>query len=164
MTGVQTCALPIYLPYVKRVGLDLLNAPYETKTEALDAIRSGHAYAVAEGDHRVMLTLDEFSLACDCGQASAGIGERVALPSGAHAVVTVRLSARDGESHPVTVRLIRSGEIIGMTKAETPVQYQLADAQPVPDGGAYYRLEVVGQSGELLTNPIYAAAQAGERG
>ena len=130
----------------------------------LDAIRSGHAYAVAEGDHRVMLTLDEFSLACDCGQASAGIGERVALPSGAHAVVTVRLSARDGESHPVTVRLIRSGEIIGMTKAETPVQYQLADAQPVPDGGAYYRLEVVGQSGELLTNPIYAAAQAGERG
>ncbi len=94
----------------------------------------------------------------------AGIGERVALPSGAHAVVTVRLSARDGESHPVTVRLIRSGEIIGMTKAETPVQYQLADAQPVPDGGAYYRLEVVGQSGELLTNPIYAAAQAGERG
>ena len=54
-----------------------------------------------------MLTLDEFSLACDCGQASAGIGERVALPSGAHAVVTVRLSARDGESHPVTVRLGR---------------------------------------------------------
>lgn len=29
------------LPYVKRVGLDLLNAPYETKTDALDAIRSG---------------------------------------------------------------------------------------------------------------------------
>lgn len=121
----------------------------------LAAIRSGHAYAVAEGDHRVMLTLDEFSLGCDCDQATAGIGERVALPSGSHAVATVRLSARDGKPHPVTVRVIRSGEVIGMTKAETPVHYQLADAQPVPDGGTYYRLEVVGQSGELLTNPIF---------
>ena len=121
----------------------------------LDAIRSGHAYAVAEGDHRVMLTLDEFSLGCDCEQATIGIGERVTLPSGSHVVATVRLSARDGKSHPVTVRLIRSGEIIGMTKTETPVQYRLADAQAVSEGGAYYRVEVVGQSGELLTNPIY---------
>jgi hypothetical protein len=42
-----------------------------------------------------------------------------------------------------------------MTKTETPVQYRLADAQAVSEGGAYYRVEVVGQSGELLTNPIY---------
>ncbi|MEK7869417.1 MAG: hypothetical protein AAB271_03715, partial [Nitrospirota bacterium] len=130
----------------------------------LEAIRSGHAYAVAEGDHRVMLTLDEFSLGCDCDPATVGIGERVALPSGSHAVATVRLSARDGKPHPVTLRLIRSGEIIGMTKAETPVHYRLADAQPVPDGGAYYRLEVIGQSGELLTNPVYVDVQTKERG
>ena len=130
----------------------------------LEAIRSGHAYAVAEGDHRVMLTLDEFSLGCDCNQASVGIGERLALPSGAHAVATVRLSARDGKSHPVTLRLIRSGEIIGVMKAETPVHYQLADTQPMPDRGAYYRVEVAGQSGELLSNPVYVDAQAKERG
>ncbi len=121
----------------------------------LEAIRSGHAYAAAEGDHRVMLTLDEFTLGCDCDRAAAGIGERVALPSGSHAVATVRLSARDGKPHPVTLRLIRSGEIIGMTKAETPVTYRVADPQAVSEGGAYYRLEVVGQSGELLTNPVY---------
>lgn len=130
----------------------------------LEAIRSGHAYAVAEGDHRVMLTLDEFSLGCDCDPATVGIGDHLALPSGSHVVATVRLSARDGKSHPVTLRLIRSGEIIGIAKAETPVQYQLADALPVPDGGAYYRLEVVGQSGELLTNPLYVDVQTKERG
>ncbi|NOS79060.1 MAG: hypothetical protein HOP35_14060 [Nitrospira sp.] len=130
----------------------------------LEAIRSGHAYAVAEGDHRVMLTLDEFSLGCDCDQATVGIGERVALPSGSHAVAAVRLSARDGKPHPVTVRVIRSGEIIGVTTAETPVAYHVADTQPVPDGGAYYRLEVVGQSGELLTNPVYVDVQTKERG
>ena len=130
----------------------------------LEAIRSGHAYAAAEGDNRVMLTLDEFSLGCDCDPATVGIGERVALPSGSHVVATVQLSARDGKPHPVTLRLIRSGEIVGITKAETPVHYHLADAQPVPDGGAYYRLEVVGQSGELLTNPVYVDAQAKERG
>ena len=130
----------------------------------LDAIRSGHAYAVAEGDHRVMLTLDEFSLGCDCNQATVGIGERLALPSGAHAVATVRLSARDGKPHPVTLRLIRSGEIIGMTKVETPVTYRVADAQAVSEGGAYYRVEVVGQSGEVLTNPIYVDAQTKGRG
>lgn len=130
----------------------------------LEAIRSGHAYAVAEGDQRVMLTLDEFSVGCNCGQPGAGIGERVALPAGSRAVATVRLSARDGLAHPVTVRLIRSGEIVGITKAETPVTYQLADAQPVSNTGTYYRLEVIGRSGELLTNPIYADAQSGERG
>ena len=130
----------------------------------LEAIRSGHAYAVADGDQRVMLTLDEFSIGCDCDQATAGIGERVALPSGSHAIATVRLSARDGKPHPVTLRVIRSGEIIGITKAETPVHYQLADAQPVPAGGVYYRLEVVGQSGELLTNPVYVDVQTKERG
>lgn len=121
----------------------------------LEAIRSGHAYAVAEGDQRVMLTLDEFSLGCDCDQVAVGIGERRALPFGSHAAATVRISARDGQPHPVTLRLIRSGEVIGMTKAETPVHYQLEDAQAVSEGGAYYRVEVVGQSGELLTNPIY---------
>lgn len=130
----------------------------------LDAIRSGHAYAAAEGDHRVMLTLDEFSLGCDCDQAIVGIGERLVLPSGSHLVANVQLSARDGKPHPVTLRVIRSGEIVGMTKAETPVHYQLADTQPVPDGGAYYRLEVVGQSGELLTNPVYVDVQTKERG
>ena len=128
----------------------------------LDAIRSGHAYAVAAGDNGARLMLDEFTLSCDCSQGAAGIGDRVMLPSGAHAVATVRLSARDGLAHPVTVRLIRSGDIVGQMNAETPVLYQLADAPPA--GGAYYRLEVVGQSGELLTNPIYADAQAGERG
>lgn len=122
----------------------------------LEAIKSGHAYAVAEGDQRVMLTLDEFSVGCDYGQPAAGIGERVMVPSGAHAVATVRISARDGKAHPVTLRLIRSGERIGTMSADTPVQYQLADTQPVPESGAYYRLEVVGPSGELLTNPIYA--------
>lgn len=121
----------------------------------LEAIRSGHAYAVTEGDQRVVLTLDEFTVGCDCEQPAGGIGERVTLPSGSHAVATVRISARDGKAHPVTLRLIRSGEIVGTTKAETPAHYQLADAQAVSEGGAYYRLEVVGQSGELLTNPIY---------
>ncbi len=130
----------------------------------LEAIRSGHAYAAAEGDDGAMLALNEFTLSCDCDPATAGIGEHLVLSSGSHVVATVRLSARDGKPHPVTLRLIRSGEIIGMTKAETPVQYQVADTQPVPDGGAYYRLEVVGRSGELLTNPVYVDAQAKERG
>jgi len=130
----------------------------------LEAIRSGHAYAVAEGDQRVMLTLDEFSIGCDCGQPAAGIGESVALPTGSHAVATMRISARDGKAHPVTLRLIRSGESIGTVNADTPVQYRVADAQPVPESGAYYRLEVVGRSGELLTNPVYVDAQAKERG
>lgn len=130
----------------------------------LEAIRSGHAYAVAEGDQRVMLTLDEFSIGCDCGPPAAGIGERVTVPAGSHAVATVRISARDGKAHPVTLRLIRSGESLGTMNADTPVQYQLADAQPVPESGAYYRLEVVGRSGELLTNPIYVDALAKERG
>ena len=102
-----------------------------TVAGVLEAIRSGHVYAVAEGDHRVMLALDEFTLRCECDQVSAGIGERLALPSGSHVTATARLSARDGKPHPVTLRLIRSGEIIGVTKAETPVQYQLADVQPV---------------------------------
>jgi len=130
----------------------------------LEAIRSGHAYAVAEGGHRVMLTLDEFSVGCDCEQPAAGIGEHMVLPSGSHAIATVLVSARDGKPHPVTLRLIRSGETVSTTKTETPVRYQFADPEAVLERGAYYRLEVAGQSGELLTNPIYVDARVGERG
>ncbi|MDO9118016.1 MAG: hypothetical protein Q7U39_08670 [Nitrospira sp.] len=130
----------------------------------LSAIRSGHAYAAAEGDQRVMLTLDEFSLGCDCDQPTVSVGEHLALPSGSHAVATVRLSARDGKPHPVMIRLIRSGEVIDMTNAETPVAYRVADGQAVSAGGAYYRLEVVGRSGEVLTNPVYVDVQTKERG
>ncbi len=130
----------------------------------LEAIASGHGYATAEGDHGVMLTLDEFTVRCECDQIVAGIGERLVVPSGSRAVATVRISAHDGQAHPITLRLIRSGGIVGAMKAETPVQYQVADAQVVSEDGAYYRLEVIGQSGELLTNPIYVDVPAKERG
>ena len=43
----------------------------------------------------VLGRLDEFSLACDCGQASAGIGERVALPEIEQGLLQIKSAARD---------------------------------------------------------------------
>ncbi|MFO0707252.1 MAG: hypothetical protein U0412_10405 [Nitrospira sp.] len=60
--------------------------------------------------------------------------------------------------------MIRSGSVIGSFTGDTPFDYQVVDEQAVTRDGAYYRLAISGASGELLTNPVYVDAVAGERG
>ena len=60
-------------------------------------------------------------------------------------------------SYAAKLRVIRSGRVIKQIEGQTPFQIELVDPEVPRGGGLNYRVEVVGQGGELLTNPIYVA-------
>jgi hypothetical protein len=126
-----------------------------TATAVMTALRAGHAYAVARGDHNILLQLDEFHVSQE--GASAGIGETLERQGDGDLLVRVGISTVDGQPHPVKLRLIRSGRVIEQMEGRTPVQLERVDREAGPDEWLQYRVEVLGTSGELLTNPIYVA-------
>lgn len=125
-----------------------------TAAGVLEALRFGHAYAVGEGGRHVQLRLDEFRVTCQAGAKSAGMGDW--LDSAGARDLTVRLSvtARDHGHHPVTVRVIRSGQVVVQLAGETPFHADWSDTTVPADERMYYRVEISG-SGELLSNPIF---------
>lgn len=122
----------------------------------LDAIRQGRAYAVERYKKEFRLTLDDFHAATGDGSRHAGPGEALSIPQDSPVSLHVSVSTTDNQGHPVTVRLIKSGEVMAHTNGVTPLRYDVLDPHGSSGMGETYRLEVSGaQTGELLTNPIY---------
>lgn len=135
----------------------VVQATERTSAGVLEALRSGHAYAVARGDDHILLQLNEFRVTTDRGARSAGIGDTLASTDRREVMIHVGISAMDQKPHPARLRIIRSGQVIGQIEGQTPFHYELADHEASSTEWVMYRLEVVGKSGELLTNPIYVA-------
>lgn len=133
----------------------VVHARERTVDGVLEALRSGHAYAVARGDDHLLLALDEFGVTANDGGTPARIGERLDLRAGDRMVIQAAISTTDRRPHPARVRLIRSGEVIRQLEGQTPLQIDIADSDAPAGHWLVYRLEVTGKSGELLTNPIY---------
>jgi hypothetical protein len=138
----------------------VLSVTERTEHGVLEALRSGHAYAVARGDDRVLLTLDDFRVIADHGTPPAGgpaarIGDR--LDAGARREIQIHaaLSTADQRPHPAKLRLIRSGQVIHQLEGQTPLRLDISDRDAPAGQWLIYRVEVTGKSGELLTNPIY---------
>jgi hypothetical protein len=131
----------------------VLLATERSQRGVLEALRTGHAYAVARGDANILLQLDEFSVTD--ARRSAGIGDRLPSEEGRPVTVRVALSAADRNAHQVRLRVIRAGEVIGHIEGRTPLRYEVTDRQAPVDRWVPYRVEVIGRSGELLTNPVY---------
>jgi hypothetical protein len=128
-----------------------------TAAGVLTALRAGRAYAVARGDQNVLLQLDEFRVSTDRVSRSAEIGETLDGREGREVMVRVGISAFDQKPLQARLRLIRSGQVIGQFEGQTPLQYEMTDREAPAGEWLTYRVEVVGKSGELLTNPIYVA-------
>ncbi len=133
----------------------VVQAKERTVGGVLEALQTGHAYAVARGDHQLLLQLDQF-LVTDQRDRSVAVGERF-QPQGGSLTIRVGISTVDRQPHPARIRIIRSGQVIAQTAGETPIHYELVDREAPTDRAGYYRVEVVGKSGELLTNPIFVA-------
>ncbi len=133
----------------------VVQATEQTAPGVLEALRSGHAYAVARGDQSVLLQLDEFRVTSNGGAQSVGMSDSLDTSEGRDLMIRVGVSAVDQKPHPARLRLIRSGQVIGQIEGQTPLQYELADRDAPAGEWITYRVEVVGKSGELLTNPIY---------
>ena len=120
----------------------------------LEALRSGHSYAVGDSQQHVQLRLDEFRVVCQGGTKSASVGDRLDPGVARDLTVLLSVTARDRGRHPVKVRVIRSGQVLAQLSGETPFRADWADTT-VPTGERMtYRVEVTG-SGELLSNPIF---------
>jgi hypothetical protein len=100
--------------------------------------------------------LDDFHAAAGDGSRHVGPGEALSIPQDSPVSLHVSVSTTDNQGHPVTVRLIKSGEVMAHTTGVTPLHYDVLDPHGSSGMGETYRLEVRGaQTGELLTNPIY---------
>lgn len=133
----------------------VIHAVDRTAAGIMDALRFGRAYAVARGDQNVLLRLDEFRISRH--GASAQIGEILEGSKNGDIHIRVRLSAFDEKAHGAKLRVIRSGQVLRQIEGATPLELELVDRGDPSEGWVNYRLEVVGASGELLTNPIYVA-------
>ena len=120
----------------------------------LESLRSGHAYAVGEGDHHVQLRLDEFRVLCQGGTKSASVGDSLDPVGARDLMVRLSVTASDHGGHPVKVRLIRSGQVLAQWAGETPFDVDWPDTTVPTDERMIYRVEITG-SGELLSNPIF---------
>jgi hypothetical protein len=122
----------------------------------LEALRKGRAYAVERYKKEFRLTLDGFHAATGNGSRPVGPGETLSTTGQKPISLHVSVSATDKRAYPVTVRLIKSGELMAQTTGVTPLRYDFLDSAGTNGTGETYRLEVSGrQVGELLTNPIY---------
>ena len=125
-----------------------------TVAGVLEALRSGHAYAVGDGDHHVQLRLDEFRVACQDGTKSASVGDRLDPAGARDLMVHLSVTATDRGRHPVKVRVIRSGQVLAQLAGETPFRVDWPDSTVPTEERMTYRVEITG-SGELLSNPIF---------
>ena len=126
-----------------------------TVAGTMAALKAGRTYAVARGDQNTLLRLDEFCL-LNNGQ-SAGIGETLRGSRNGDIIVRVGVSAVDGKQYAAKLRVIRSGQVIRQIEGQTPLQIELSDREARSGEWSNYRVEIVSNSGELLTNPIYVA-------
>ena len=139
----------------------VINSSERTANGVLTALRTGHVYAVARGEHNVLLQLDEFQVSHH--EDSAGIGDTIKNSGSGGVRIRVGVSTIDQKPHRTTLRIIRSGHVIKQIEGETPLRIELMDHEAHQGEWQHYRLELVGASGELLTNPIYVAPHAGTR-
>lgn len=126
-----------------------------TIPEVLEALRQGKAYAVAPAKREFRLLLDDFSVSCQEGTKRASSGDQLDPGGARDLVVHLALAASDRGHHPVTVRIVRSGQVVARVNGETPFAYEFPDTT-VPAGERMsYRVDVNGESGELLSNPVF---------
>jgi len=134
--------------------MTVLSVRERTVAGVMEALRSGHAYAVGEGDHHVQLRLDEFRVECQSGNKSASVGDRLDPADARDLMVRLSITASDRDRHPVKVRVIRSGQVVAQLAGETPFRIDWPDTNAPTEEPMTYRVEITG-TGELLSNPIF---------
>jgi hypothetical protein len=125
-----------------------------TAAGVLEALQSGHSYAVGDGDHHVQLRMGEFRVVCQGGAKSASVGDRLDPGGARDLMVRLSVTAVDRGRHPVKVRVIRSGQVLAQLFGETPFRVDWPDTNVPIAERMNYRVEITG-SGELLSNPIF---------
>jgi len=125
----------------------------KTKSEVLDAMRTGRMYAV-RGPYPQRLVLDDFSVCSSLCDGNAVSGEEIELRRPAK--IHIKLSLKDPVEKTVTVRLIRSGELIRTLKGKLPLDLEIQDTYHRTGEKVFYRIDARARgAGRLMSNPIF---------
>lgn len=136
--------------------LNVLRVRDWTPSGVVEALHEGRLYAVGQfPPEGVALRLEEFSIAQGLGGRRARAGETVLVDEPATLEIQVRVTARDAERAPVSLKVIRSGRVVAATSGPTPFSFTHVDEIGKPVTPAYYRVEVKGRYAEILSNPIF---------
>lgn len=126
-----------------------------------EALRAGRLYAVGQYQRGRGLRLDRFLVQCDEGRRWAWSGELLDPGAATDVAVRLTLSSADGGAQPVTVTLVRDGEVIARVQGTTPVDLVVPDPPVAPGARHVYRLAAEAEGAELLSNPIFVVPLAG---
>ena len=129
-----------------------------TKEEVLKAMREGKMYA-CRVKYPQTVKLDEFSVSSANGGARGISGDEISLKGSPR--IKISLSAgKDPTAREVTVRLIRSGELINVFKGKLPFKIDYEDEYRRPGETIYYRMDMKGY-GTIISNPIFVKFPGG---
>lgn len=129
-----------------------------------DALRAGRLYSVGQYNKGAGLRLDQFRIDCAGGTRGAEAGESLDPIGAADVTLRLKVTAADRSQRPVTVRVIRSGQVAATLTGVTPFEQALTDPGAPPGVWNVYRVTVVNEGSEIMSNPIFVgptqAAQA----
>lgn len=115
----------------------------------IDALRQGRFYATGKN-----LRLDTFHVESHGGQRLVTPGEALDLTDARNVTVRLSVIATDKGAYPISVTIIRSGQIVSKVAGVTPFEQQFVDDAVSLDTRNFYRVVVEG-AGEILSNPIF---------
>ena len=103
--------------------------------------------------------LDDFSVSSPDGQTSAVSGDEIVIKGTPKIRIAVSASGPGAQqAGPVTLRLIRSGIVIASFVGPLPLKAEYDDTQ-IPQGEkTYYRMDMRGGTGTIVSNPIFVTA------
>ncbi len=131
----------------------------KAKKDILDALKKGRMYACRGDADSPRLILEYFSISDSKSSQKVVMGEEIF--SKGYPSINIRISTTDSEKgNSVTVRLIRSGNLLETFSAETPLSISFEDDFFEPGKKIYYRLDAVDKKGrKLVSNPIFVQFQ-----
>jgi hypothetical protein len=131
--------------------LTVFLVPERTKGAILNALKVGRFYSVhPKPDYR--LALEDFTIGRNGKREWMG-GELEVDEEGPLSI-HLRIDASDGQERAFTLRLIRSGKLLGVIKDKTPFAKTLEATSPDVGQREFFRIELV-KPHRLLSNPIF---------
>ncbi|MCZ2844963.1 MAG: hypothetical protein O2U61_00445 [Candidatus Bathyarchaeota archaeon] len=131
----------------------------KTKKDILDALKKGRMYACRGDVDSPRLILEDFSISDSKTSQKVVMGEEIF--SEGYPSINIRISTTDSEKgNSITVRLIRSGNLLETFSAETSLSINFEDDFFEPGKKVYYRLDTIDEKGrKLVSNPIFVEFQ-----
>ncbi|MBN2569364.1 MAG: hypothetical protein JXB42_08040 [Deltaproteobacteria bacterium] len=117
----------------------------------MEALKGGKIYAY-RGRYPQLVRLDEFSVCYSDGKVAGISGDEITLKDNPR--IRISISASEIPKNKVTLRLMRSGKLIGTFEETLPLHIDYEDKYYSPGKKIFYRIDMNGY-GTLISNPIF---------